>query len=174
MERQQRQVPEIKGYLGYSSGVHSRQDPYGFRSCDTGLQTLLSVLPTLYPALRPFLERQPILISCYPAFLGILQTIPVVDTYLRQDPFSRALLLACAEKRSVIVLGQPLSTAEMLYRHQQVHAIFPSDILIALGGYYCPRSLESFITGLVTDRGSSTAVVHGYGLVEVGVGCLFL
>ncbi|MFN8389286.1 MAG: hypothetical protein U0136_03245 [Bdellovibrionota bacterium] len=161
--------PKLEGHLAFSNRC---RDSYSFSSCDWGLEQLLLHLPRSFPELRPFLGGEPLLISCFPACLGPVENIAVVDTYLRQEPFSRALSLASSLGKPAVLFGHPLTVTHMLLSHIQMDCVLPRTILIVLGGYHCPRSLERYLRDLLLSRDVSAQVAHAYSLAELGFGCL--
>jgi hypothetical protein len=157
--------------LSYSSGTRSH-DPYGFRVVRSG-GSLLALLSQRWPAVvRGFDERLPLLINAYPANLGASADAVVVDTYLSHATGSRALELADREQMPVLLLGQPLYLADLLLAHTQGGRALPARLVLGLGGYTTPRSLEAFLRGLCAERGVELSIFHGYGVAEVDAACL--
>jgi hypothetical protein len=157
--------------LSYSSGSEYR-DPYGFRIAGRG-GNLLGALKARWPHLvESFRDRMPIIINAYPAFIGTFDFGVTVDSYLSYTTASRALHLAHAEKLPVMLLGQPLFVAHLLNQHiAQGHPV-PDAILLGMGGYPAPRSLEVFLEGLGKKVDCAVTFFYGYGVAEVDAAVL--
>lgn len=126
-----------------------------------------------YPTLAAILRTQPLMvINCYPATLGHFPNTVFVDTYLRCKNLSRALLLAQESGLSACILGQPLLVAELLREHASQALAFPTSLLLGLGGYYCPLSLEAFLLDLLGQQAVQTTIFHAYGMAEADFACL--
>ena len=157
--------------LSYSSGAE-RRDPYGFRIAKPG-GNLLGLIQSRWPRLvQSFRGRMPMVINTYPAFIGAFDFGVLVDSYLSYTTASRALHLAHLEGLPVMLLGQPLYVAHLLNQHINQGHPTPDTILLGMGGYQAPRSLESFLEGLGQSRGISLSRLYGYGVAEVDAACL--
>ena len=157
--------------LSYSSGSENR-DPHGFRIAGNG-GNLLALIESRWPELvRSFRGRMPIIINAYPAFIGTFDFGVTVDSYLSYTTASRALHLAHVEKLPVMLLGQPLLLAHLLNQHIDQGHPMPDAILLGMGGYPAPRSLEVFLEGLGKSVGCDITMVYGYGVAEVDSACL--
>jgi hypothetical protein len=157
--------------LSYSSGTASR-DPYGFRVARPG-GDLLELLRGRWPELlRDFGERLPLVINAYPAGLGSFASAVFVDSYLSHATASRALELASREGMPVVLLGQPLFVADLLLVHTSRQLPLPDALLLGLGGYTTPRSLEDCLRALCAAHGARLSLFHGYGVAEVDAACL--
>lgn len=166
-------MPELKAgdVLSFSSGSHDR-GPYGFRTLRRG-GNLRALLESKWPSLFDgFGDRLPLVINAYPAAIGTFDFGVSVDTYLSLSTGSRALHLAHLEKLPVLLLGQPLYIADLLYRHLARNPVLPDTMLIAAGGYIMPRSLESALREAAIGYAERVQVVHGYGVAEVDAACL--
>ena len=113
--------------LSYSAGRRS-SDPLAFRQighAEYDLQELLVAIPHVADMLT---KDPPIVISCYPArtFREVKGAV-FVDTYLRPETVSRALLLAASQGRSAIVIGQPLPILDLVLQHIQKGLNFPPE-----------------------------------------------
>lgn len=157
------------GLLSYSAGTTSL-DPYGFRLVESG-SGRIELAVDLFPELGKLLSSGVILISCYPASLGFFQQIPSIDTYLRGHTFSRGLLLARAEEKLALVLGQPLATVHLVLEHLNNKRQMPKTMLFVMGGYYCPFSLENYLANVLSANGTKCEIIFGYGVAEVEYGC---
>lgn len=157
--------------LSYSSGSHDR-GPYGFRTLHRG-GNLRALLETKWPSLfEGFGDRLPLVINAYPAAIGTFEFAVSVDSYLSLSTGSRALHLAHLEKMPVMLLGQPLYIADLLYRHLKRNPVMPDTLLIATGGYVMPRSLETALRSACEGPVERLNIVHGYGVAEVDAACL--
>lgn len=157
--------------LSYSSGSEHR-DPYGFRVASRG-GNLLGMLESRWPQLvASFRKRMPIIINAYPAFIGSFDFGVTVDSYLSYTTASRALHLAHVEKLPVMLLGQPLYVAHLLNQHIDQGHPMPDAMLLGMGGYPAPRSLEVFLEGLGKKTGCHITFFYGYGVAEVDAAVL--
>lgn len=157
--------------LSYSSGSHNR-GPHGFRVVREG-GGILGVLNRKWPSvLAPIAGRTPIVINGYPANIGRYDFGVLVDSYLSLSTGSRALHLAHLENMPVLLLGQPLYVADLLFRHLSSNAVMPDTLIIGTGGYVMPKSLQTALTDLLAQHCKHVAAVHGYGVAEVDAGCL--
>lgn len=156
--------------LSYSSGSHDR-GPYGFRTLHKG-RGFMPVVHERWPhLLAGFEARTPIVINCYPASIGTFDFAVLVETFLSHATASRALHLAALEKMPVFLLGQPLFVADLLYKHIKKNPILPDTMLIGVGGYVMPQSLERSLMALCQPH-CNVGILHGYGVAEVDAGCM--
>lgn len=156
--------------LSYAAGSNSRE-PYGYRVMDDSGREKLLALVGYFPVLKEFLSPEGMIVSAYPAALGLTGVGTFVDTYLHSTTFMRALRLAARESRTVLVAAQPLVCADFLWQHYNSHFETPGRMVLALGGYYLPTSLEQFLRTLMAERGCSVKILHSYGVAEVGHTC---
>ncbi len=159
--------------LSYSSGRQDR-GPRGFRILGQG-GNLRALLEGKWPQLfRGFEGRIPLVINAYPAALGNLDFGVYVDTYLSVATGSRALELSCLENMPVMLLGQPLFLAELLFWHvSSGYGRLPGTLLLGTGGYPMPLGLELALRDLCVRRGVRYMnLFHGYGAAEVDACCL--
>lgn len=157
--------------ISYSAG-RGRLTPDAFRvvrSGDSKLQRVLLGFPDIARALD---GRMPLIVNAYPATLGTFQGAVLVDTYLRPQTVSRALLLACERGIPALWLGQPLPVADLLLEHLWLGLPLPSTLIFCLGGYNCPGSLEDFLLATAGTHDSHALVLHAYGAAEVDYACL--
>ncbi|MEZ4232972.1 MAG: hypothetical protein R3B89_27580 [Polyangiaceae bacterium] len=158
--------------LSYSSGSHDR-GPYGFRTLRPG-GNLMALFQSRWPHLvQGFEGKLPMIINAYPACVGTFDFGVTVDTYLSHSTGSRALHFSHLEKMPVMLIGQPLFMADLLFRHLAKTPMLPETLLFACGGYVMPRSLETALRQLVAPYCADFNVIHGYGVAEVDAGCLF-
>ncbi len=157
--------------LSYSSGSHDR-GPYGFRTLRKG-RSFMPVVHQRWPHLLEGIgDRTPIVINCYPASIGTFDFAVLVETFLSHATASRALHLASLEKMPVFLLGQPLFIADLLYKHLAKNPVLPDTIVIGVGGYVMPQSLENALVELCKAHCERIALLHGYGVAEVDAGCM--
>ncbi len=167
--------------LSYSAGS-TRTDPLGFRKLRTpsslqgtrpALDNMLAVAGGRWPEFLAALGERPVLfINAYPASLGAFSYGITVDTYLSVRTLSRALQLASAGDHPVILLGQPLVVADAFLRHVAADYPLPETLMLWVGGYATPRSLERMLESLLAPRLRQIFIVHYFGAAEVDAGCL--
>lgn len=157
--------------LSYSSGSTNR-DPHGFRITKRG-GSLLGLIQSRWPQLvETFRGRMPIVINTYPANIGTFDFGVTVDSYLSYTTASRALHLASVEKLPVMLLGQSLYLAHLLFQHTRDGHPMPDSILCGVGGYTTPRSLENTLRDTCERSGTHMTMLHGYGVAEVDAAVL--
>jgi hypothetical protein len=152
--------------LSYSAG-RTDLNPYRFRvvgSGDTQFNRILIAFPELNAYVR---AAPPVIINAYPATLGQLPFGIFIDSYLRQENLSRALLFAEAEQVPAIILAQPLPVIEFLTRHIQLSLPLPRSVVFFVGGYAMPASAEAYLLRLCSKVASTASVYHAYGDAEV-------
>ena len=116
--------------------------------------------------------RPPLVVNAYPATLGEFSFAVTVDSYLSPRTVGRALLLAAREGMTVILLAQPFFAGELLFSLARQERSWPTDVLLATGGYPMPASLERAMVDELAERGCSLEVLHVYGTAEVDAGCM--
>jgi 2-polyprenyl-3-methyl-5-hydroxy-6-metoxy-1,4-benzoquinol methylase len=154
----------------YSAGSTS-SDADAFRVVKHDLPARLGLLTDRFPGIRSYLDN-PMIISAYPASLGLDGLGPMVDTFLHPPAFLRALRAAAVENRSAIITSQPLAGAELLLHGLDAADTLPRKILWAVGGYYLPKSLENTIRHAFESRDVTVEVLHCYGAAELAHTCL--
>ena len=153
--------------LSYPAGA-SAWDPYRFRVVGSESPNWRSRLIGCFPAVAEFFGPQSLVISAYPATLGLTGFCPSVETFLHPATFFSALQLAALEDRPVLLAAQPLIGADLLYRAIQEHLPLPRKILWGTGGYETPVSLEHFVRSRLRDCGVEIRCLYSYGMAEVG------
>jgi hypothetical protein len=157
--------------LSYSAGS-SQTGPEGFWK----LRARPGILPAAlqrWPELAEPFGRGPILfINAYPASIGMISTGISVDTYLSPRVMSRALQLAAAADQPAVLCGQSLFLADALLAHVRAGRALPNTLLLLVGGYHTPRSLERMLLAMLGPRVRHLAIVHGYGVAEIDAGCM--
>jgi hypothetical protein len=156
--------------ISFAAGSTSL-DPYGYRILDVEDGNRLSELTTAFPSLIEYLNAESLVISAYPAALGIHGFAPFVDTYLHPPTFIRAMRLASLEQRRVVLASQPLTGAELLLRMLDSGFELPAKMLWAVGGYFLPKSLEKFMRERLAIQGCRITVLQCYGIAEIGHTC---
>ncbi len=156
--------------LSYAAGSTSLE-PYGFRVLGQSDSQRLSQLLESFPQLASWLRPDSLIISAYPAALGLNGFAPLVDTYLHPPTFIRAMRLAALENRTVVMAAQPLAGADLLLRTLRQQKEIPKRLLWAAGGYYFPLSLECFIRDSLAQVGCEIEYLHCYGVAEIGHTC---
>lgn len=111
-------------------------------------------------------------LNAYPARVSSIRSSIRLDTYMSQDVFVRGLQWASQICAQIVITGQPLYLAEMLLRHDiGANAIDLSEIVLAMGGYPLPISLENAIV----ERFGGPArlgMLRVYGVAEIDSGLL--
>lgn len=126
-----------------------------------------------FPELLPVVEgRIPFVVNCYPAAFGASEDAIFVDTYLRPETFSRALLLARERQWLPIIPVQPLPALHFVLRHVEQGLTMPPAAVLFLGGYAVPSSLEASLLRLCASAGCDATVLYRYGVAEVEAACL--
>ncbi|MCM2374127.1 hypothetical protein [Aporhodopirellula aestuarii] len=156
--------------LSYAAGSSSLT-PDGFRILGESDRQRLQQLTGAFPSLLGWLNPDSLIISAYPASLGLQGMAPFVDTYLHPPTFIRAMRLAALDMRPVVMAAQPLLGAEMILQTIAAGLEMPKAVLWAVGGYYLPHSLESFIAEELAECGCDLEVLHCYGVAEIGHTC---
>lgn len=159
--------------LSFSSGFQQR-GPQGFRVTRPERSGgLLGVISQRWPRLlEPFAGKMPMIINGYPANIGRFDFGVLVDSYLSGSVVSRSLMLAALEGLPVMFLGQPLFVADALIRHVGRGLSLPEHILLGVGGYVMPASLERALQELIGAQIKTLNVLQGYGVAEVDAGVL--
>ena len=144
--------------LSYPAGSTS-WEPYRFRVVGVQSADWVGHLLTCFPVVAEFFGSQSLVLSAYPATLGLSGFSPSVDSYLHPPTFFSALQLAAMENRNLLLAAQPLIGADLLYRATREGFPLPKRILWGIGGYYTPVSLEKFIRSpeaFFPEKGGST------------------
>lgn len=157
------------GEISYSAGSSSL-DPYAFRFIKSAEDKIFTII-SAFPQISSFFEKKILVINCYPASLGDFSNTLYVNTYLKKENFIRAFSLAEKEGLGVLIQGQPLAVFNFILEYQKLGLDFPKHVLIGLGGYFCPASLEDAFKTIFTKRNSNLIVVHAYGVAEVEYAC---
>jgi len=156
--------------LSYSAGT-TDLNPEKFRVIKHD-NNLITGLLKEFPALRTyFTHAKPMIVNCYPATIGYFPQAVFIDSYLKWENFARALMLASQIVSPVIIVGQPLLVFDFLLTYKINALPFPKDILIGLGGYTCPLSLEKAFLDII-GQNSNVNLLYGYGIAEAGFSCL--
>lgn len=157
----------------YSAGSR-QQGPDGYRVMKAAEQGSWLSLVERLPALQAVLggPRPPLVINAYPATFSPFDFAVFTDTYLSHRTCSRALQLAAAEGHPAILLGQPLFVADALLAHLRVARVLPRPLVLVMGGYVLPLSLETMIAEACRELSVEPLFIHAYGVAEVGPACL--
>lgn len=153
--------------LSYPAGSTS-WEPYRFRVVGVQSADWVGHLLTCFPVVAEFFGSQSLVLSAYPATLGLSGFSPSVDSYLHPPTFFSALQLAAMENRNLLLAAQPLIGADLLYRATREGFPLPKRILWGIGGYYTPVSLEKFIRSRLGERGVEIRFLYSYGMAEIG------
>ncbi|NGZ07399.1 MAG: hypothetical protein G8237_13700 [Magnetococcales bacterium] len=165
-------IPDLDGceLISYSHGSN-QMDPFAFRIVRDGDNRLDQAIK-IYPKIGSILSKKPILVNCYPATLSKFPGTITIDTYLRKQNFSRALLLGHASDRPTIIIGQPFPVLDFFLSHLNQRLEIQKKILIVLGGYWCPGGLDQTILDLLINHAEAVEIFHAYGVAEVNYACL--
>ncbi len=158
--------------ISYPAGS-TNLDCERFRLLGSGGDRLAAALKVFPQLGRLMNTAPPLIICCYPAALGAFPGAVFLDTYLRPANFIRGLALAASRDMTAIVISQPLIVADLLVRALLARVPLPQRMLIAVGGYAMPASLERFIATLLHVGGCEHfEILHAYGVAEVDFGIL--
>ena len=157
--------------LSYSAGS-SQAGPDGYRR-QSGGGNVMDAMAQRWPEIpRALGERPPLLINAYPASLGTFPFGILVDSYLSPKTVSRALQLAAREELPAIVMSQPLILVDVLLHHLAGPGATPDTLLLVLGGYVMPQSLETMLRDALAGVCEDVFIVHAYGVAAVDAACL--
>ena len=156
--------------LSYAAGSTSLE-PDGYRLIGASDGQRLAQLVTVFPSLSSMISPESLIVSAYPAALGLQGFAPLVDTYLHPPTFVRSMRLAARQVRPIVFAAQPLVGADFLVRALRSGYEMPHELLWATGGYYFPQSLERFIAEQLGSIGCRFKVLHCYGVAEIGHTC---
>lgn len=158
--------------LSYSAGSGSR-DPFGYRVVKP-VDGLFSAIARYAPALiGQILKAPPLVVQAYPATLSLGPIGPKVDTYLHAPTASRALSLASATDRCALMCTTPLHAARIVALHQSLMEQFPKRLILAIGGYPLPISLERALQQWCSNQSIELNIIQFYGQAEIDAACLF-
>ncbi|MCB9924531.1 MAG: hypothetical protein H6822_20300 [Planctomycetaceae bacterium] len=149
----------------------SSTDPDRSRLVEVGQSKRLLQLTDAFPNLRKDITSSTLIISAYPASLGLTGVAPLADTYLHAPTSISAFRWAEQESRPVLFAAQPLAGADILLEFCRSDFNIPSRILWAVGGYPMPLSLEVFIREMLKSRGCELVFLYSYGVAEIGHTC---
>jgi len=117
-------------------------------------------------------DRTVLFINAYPATLGRFTAGITVDTYLSPRVLTRALKLGKAAGHPVILVAQPLFLIDVLMWHLAAGHPLPETLIVQVGGYVFPRSLEKMLEELLRPHVETFFIVHYFGAAEVDAGVL--
>lgn len=163
--------------LSYSAGT-SHERPDGFRVVQRAGEAprpgILSAIVERWPDMLAVLggATPPLFVNAYPANVGRFDAGVVVDTYLSERTLSRALLLAVRESLPVVLMAQPLFAAHALRYHIDAGRPLPGAMLLGVGGYPMPASLQSALEGWLADPVPRLQILHFFGLAEIDAAML--
>lgn len=153
--------------LSYSAGTSSNS-PWGFRTIIPNTNSVANTILQNVPNFYELLEPAPILINCYPAPPAQSPWAILIDTYLSPKTAFRALALAAERKSAVVLAGQPLFLADLIYRAKAMNFSLPNSIVFACGGYPLPLSLERVLKIESDKMGCKKLIfLEFYGVAEI-------
>lgn len=158
--------------LTYSSTTTSI-DPLAYRIVTPLGRSLPAIARRAPELMTRLVEAPPLVVLMYPATLGLTGLGPTIDTYLVPAVGSRALALAAAVGRDALVASTPLLAARLLTAHMTGRRAWPRRMLLALGGYPLPLSLETAFRSWGAEHGCQVSVLQFFGQAEVDAACLF-
>jgi hypothetical protein len=138
---------------------------------NSGAARLLALLAR-FPELGSFFSSPPIVLNAYPATFTPPPNVVFLDSYGRWQTFASGLALAARHELPAAIISTPLAAAHLLLAVIDRQTPLPRNILLFLGGYYCPGSLERFLVNLLGTAGAKATVVHLYGVAEIDAGLL--
>ncbi len=158
--------------LSYSSGTMSKE-PYSFRVLNTSPSPGHGSVSQQFTNIIEAENKSPIAVNAYPARIMMPFQCVFIDTYLSLSVFTRALNYAALEGALTLVAAQPLFLADVLTQIlvQAGENALPKTLLMTLGGYPLPLSLETYMASLM-ERFSSVTFIMAYGVAEVDAGLL--
>lgn len=157
--------------LSYSAGS-TQTGPEGFRKLLPRPGMLGAAFKRWPDLAAPFAGRTPLFINAYPASIGVVRAAASVDTYLSPRVLTRALQLGAVTGSPVMLAGQSLFLADALLGHVAAGHALPGSMLILIGGYQTPRTLEQMIVELLAPHVPRLSILQGYGVAEVDAGCM--
>lgn len=131
-------------------------------------RTLAGDLVAARPALAAVLGPETVVVDARPSAAGPFGIGLRVIVGPSTAAVGRALVAARVDDRPVVVLGQPLFVAEALHRHLAAGEPPPERGLFVLGGYWLPRSLESWFQA----RAPGLDIAQAYALPGCDAACL--
>ena len=161
--------------LSYSAGsTQTGPDGYRFARRDGAGRgvNLVAAVHSRWADLEILACSPLMFINTYPAYIGDFKQGVQVDTYLSPRTADRALALAAREELTAIVLGQPLFTAEVLLGERNWSRPLPANVILWVGGYALPSSLQHTMVQAAGQRECSLSIVQFYGAAEVDAACL--
>lgn len=164
-------IPSAGSVISYSAGS-SDVSPWKYRVI--GTQDKVSRVLEKFPELSRLIGGvPPLVVSCYPASLGVFKSAIFIDTYLKKINFLRAIVLASEINSTIIVMAQPLVALDMIIDiDKTLIQKKVKSVVVAVGGYVCPSSLESEIVRAYKLISDVVIVFHAYGAAEVDFACL--
>ncbi|MEM7587114.1 MAG: hypothetical protein AAF560_27240 [Acidobacteriota bacterium] len=158
--------------LSYSAGS-TQTGPEGFRRVQPDRIGMLGTAEDRWPELaEAFDGRTTLFINAYPATLGRFTAGISVDTYLSPRVLTRALKLGKAAGHPVILVAQPLFLVDALMRHLEAGHPLPETLMLQVGGYVFPPTLERMLGELLRPHVERLFLVHYFGAAEVDAGVL--
>lgn len=157
--------------LSYSAGS-TQTGPEGFRKVLPRPGMLAAAFERWPELAAPFADRTPLFINAYPASIGAVRSAASIDTYLSPRVLGRALQLGAVTGSPVMLTGQSLFLADALLGHVAAGRALPTSMLLIVGGYQTPRTLEQLLVELLAPHVPRLAMLQGYGVAEVDAGCM--
>jgi hypothetical protein len=155
--------------LSFSAGP-SRPDDRAYRLVTVSAAQRLDRLARLCPEVGPIDPARLMVINAYPASTILPTDVLFVDTYLRPATFVRALEYAGRHEALPVLIAQPLMAARLLLEARTSRAL--SRLVILLGGYPCPLTLERWLAGRAREAGMAATIAHLFGVAEIEAGLL--
>lgn len=123
--------------------------------------SLLKIFPELQILLK---GKPPVLANFYPSYFGSVVFALNVECTMRFVNAIKAFELAQVRGSPFILCGQPLAVAQFAHMVKQ-RAAKLSVVVLMLGGYACPFSLERYMISALSSC-EAIHIIHAYGSIE--------
>lgn len=163
--------PPAGSSVSFSAGT-KQPNPGKWRLVQPDGAEKLACLLSRFPDLLADGPAPSFLINAYPAQITPPGQLVFVDSYGRWQTFCGALAFAASQGGTCLITSMPLTLAHLILRALRQKTIFPKHLVLLMGGYYCPQSLELFILDLLQRAHVTAKTLHLYGVGEINAGLL--